>query len=76
MRGSSYPTTAELNSIDDLRAILAEFMPLQPEPAFTFVSYASAGPDTFVMTAKARDSARTVFLITPSVGPRKLEVPQ
>jgi hypothetical protein len=75
MRGPGFPGTAEITSLDDLRSVLAEFMPLQPEPSFRFASYTSASLDTFVMTVRAKDTAGTVLLITPSVGPKRLDRP-
>ena len=71
LKGPSYPTTAEVNSLDDLRGILADYIPLQAEPAFTFMSYTSAHPDTFVLVVRAKDYGRTPLFVTPMAGPAR-----
>ncbi len=73
MRGPGFPGTADITSMDDLRNVLADFLPLQPEPAFEFSSYTSAYADTFVLTVRARDGAGTLLFITPSVGPKRVD---
>ena len=74
-RTGRFPRTSEVNSVDDLRSMLADLAPLQPEPAFTFESYVSAHPDTFVLITRAMDRARTAMVLTPTVGPRITEMP-
>lgn len=66
---SSYPSSSMITSFNDLRKILSPYtsMPNEREAAFTFVSYASAKRDTFVLTAKARDTERTVIAVTPVI---------
>jgi hypothetical protein len=74
-RNGRFPSTSEINTLEDLRQRLADLTPLQPEPAFTFESYTSAHPDTFVLITRAMDSAHTPLLLTPTVGPRVTEIP-
>ncbi len=71
LNGPSYPTTAEINSLDDLRGILADYIPLQADPAFTFMNYTSAHPDTFVLIVRAKDYGRTSLFVTPMAGPAR-----
>jgi hypothetical protein len=71
LKGPSYPATAEINSLDDLREILAGSIPLQADPAFTFMSYTSAHADTFVLVVRALDDGRTPLFVTPMAGPAR-----
>lgn len=65
---SAYPTTASINSYEDIVGILSPYMSLPgPEEAsWTFVSYVSVRRDTFVLRARARDSMRTLIDLTPT----------
>lgn len=71
MPDSSFPETAEINTMDDLRAALASTLPLGADPSFTFVSYARADPDSFTLVVKAKDSVRSVLEVTASGPPRR-----
>jgi len=67
---SAYPMSASVNSYEDLRNVISSYvrLPFRAEDvAFTFASYTSAHPDTFVLTARAKDSNRTVITLTPTV---------
>ena len=65
---SAYPRTAQINSFADLRGILSPYirLPREADVSFTFVSYVSAKPDTFVLTARAMDRERTTITVTPA----------
>ncbi|MFC1544435.1 hypothetical protein ACFL4Y_04190 [Gemmatimonadota bacterium] len=66
---SAYPGTADISSYADLRNTVSPYVRIArgEDAAYTFVAYTSAKPDTFVLLAKARDSARTLITVTPTV---------
>lgn len=65
---SAYPSTAAINSYDNLKYVLSDFVQLLDEElaSFTFHSYARAGADTFILKATAKDSKRTIITVTPT----------
>ncbi len=67
-----FPSASQVNSLEDLREVLAGRLFLPEEPAWTFVSYASPSPDRYLMTVRARDGARTVLGFSETKGPEVL----
>ena len=65
---SRYPEASMITSHADLVSVCAPYgsVAAAADAAFTFVSYASATSDTFVMQAKAKDRTRTVLTLTPT----------
>ena len=66
---SAYPATGDITSHADLVTICAAYggIPAAGEASWTFVSYASAATDTFVLIGKADDRDRTEITVTPTV---------
>jgi general secretion pathway protein G len=66
---SAYPAAADVTSHAELVTILEPYggIPAASEASWTFVSYARATEDTFVLTGKADDRNRTVITVTPTV---------
>jgi hypothetical protein len=67
-----FPSTSEINSLEDLRTVLAGRLFLSEEPAWTFVSYANPSADRYLMNVRARDGARTVLGFSETKGPEVL----
>jgi len=66
---SAYPGASDMTSYQAIREILSPYLRLpetEDDAAWTFVSYARAMRDTFVLKGRARDSARTVITVTPT----------
>jgi hypothetical protein len=65
---AAYPPSSAITRYDDLRDLLSPYfrMPDMQDAAWSFVSYARAKPDTFVLTGKARDSRHTLVRVTPT----------
>jgi hypothetical protein len=66
---SRFPATSSITCYDDLLRTLSPYCQLlEPQDAaWTYVSYVSAMPDTFVLLAKAKDGNRTAITVTPTV---------
>ncbi len=66
---SAFPAAADVASHANLVTILAPYgaIPAAGEASWTFVSYARATEDTFVLKGKADDRNRTVITVTPTV---------
>ncbi len=66
---SRYPRTGSISSYADLRSAISPYvrLPGPEDVSFTFVAYTSAKPDTFVLSAKAKDKNRTLIRLTPTV---------
>ena len=62
---AAYPEAASVTSYAELTTVLAPYGAVPEENAFTFVSYASATADTFVVTVKAKDRQRTTLTLSP-----------
>ncbi len=65
---SAYPGAADISSHQRLIDVLSPYvrLPERTDCAFTYVSYARAREDTFVLWVKARDADRTVISVTPA----------
>lgn len=65
---SAYPATAAVASFTDLYGAIDDYVQISNETdaGWTFVSYTSATPDTFVLVAKAKDRNRTQITVTPT----------
>ena len=65
---SAYPSSGSINSYSDIRSLLSPYIRLSTEDSmsFTFVSYTSAKPDTFVLIAKAKNRNQTTITVTPT----------
>lgn len=63
---SAYPHTAQLSSYRDLFNALSPYieMPEGKNATWTFISYTSVKPDTFVLRARAKDRNRTYLTVT------------
>ncbi|MFC1628951.1 hypothetical protein ACFL3H_07555 [Gemmatimonadota bacterium] len=66
---SAYPHAADMYSYQTIKDVLSPYirMPAPEDASWTFAAYARARPDTFVLTAIARDKARTWITVTPTV---------
>ena len=66
---SAYPVAADITSMATLQTVLSPYgsIPAASEASWSFNSYARATEDTFVLTGKANDRARTVVTVTPTV---------
>ncbi len=75
---SAYPLSSEITNHMELVRILAPYALLfnPPEASWTFVSYTSAHPDTFVLRAKVRDRQQTNIVVTSPAGRRESGGPQ
>ena len=65
---SAYPRSADIISHQRLLDAMAGYVDLPATPresAFSYVSYISPAPDTFVLMVKARDDDRTAICATP-----------
>ncbi len=63
-----YPPENQIRNYEDLRRLLADFVPLKPtqsEANWVFLSYTRPSPDEFVLLTEARDTARTFITVTP-----------
>ncbi len=65
---SRYPEASMITSHADLISICAAYgaVPSVADANWTFVSYASAVSDTFILQVKAKDRNRTVLNLTPT----------
>ena len=65
---SAYPSTETITNYKELRNVLAQYVRLPEEGrvSFTFLSYTSTRPDTFVLVARARDRNQTTITVTPT----------
>jgi len=65
---SAYPSTETVTNYSELRNVLSPYVRLPEEErvAWTFVSYTSARPDTFVLVARAKDRNQTTITVTPT----------
>jgi type II secretory pathway pseudopilin PulG len=65
---SAYPSAATVNSYTTLFNAIADYVQIssETEASWTYVSYASATPDTFILTVKAKDRNRTQIVVTPT----------
>ncbi len=65
---SAYPSSDSITSYGDIRRILSSYLrlPTEDQMSFTFNSYVSARPDTFVLRATAKDRNRTIITVTPA----------
>ena len=66
---SAYPAAADAATHAALVTLLAPYggIPAADEAQWTFVSYARASEDTFVLIGKADDRSRTQITVTPTV---------
>ncbi len=65
---SAFPNAATVTSYTTLFQAISDYVQISNETdaAWTFLSYASATPDTFVLVVKAKDRARTQLTVTPT----------
>jgi prepilin-type N-terminal cleavage/methylation domain-containing protein len=65
---SAYPSAATVTSYTTLFNAIADYVQIssETEASWTYVSYASATPDTFILTVKAKDRNRTQIVVTPT----------
>ena len=68
-----YPASSEINSIEELRAVLPTYLALSDSVSFTFDSYISMAPDQFLLKVNANDTGRTVLEVSSDFGPRRFE---
>ena len=64
-----YPPENQIRNYEDLRRLLADYVPLKPTQAdanWVFLSYARPSPEEFVLLAEARDALRTFITATPN----------
>lgn len=69
----AYPASGEINSIEELRALLPAYLALPDSVSFTFNSYMSTAPDQFLLKVHARDTGRTVLEVSSDFGPRRFK---
>ena len=62
-----YPSTEDITSYDDLKNVLSPYIRLPDEDmaSFTFISFTSERPITFVLVARAKDRRKTTITVTP-----------
>jgi prepilin-type N-terminal cleavage/methylation domain-containing protein len=65
---SAFPSASTVTSYATLFQAISDYVQISNETdaAWTFLSYASATPDTFVLKVKAKDRARTELTVTPT----------
>ena len=64
---SAYPPTTAITSHRELMDVLSPFVKISEtveDASWTFVSYVSARPDTFVLRTRAKDTNRTRITVT------------
>jgi len=66
---SAYPPSSAITRYDELYAVLSPYiaMPEMQDAAWSFVSYVSARPDTFVLRGMAKDSNNILMTVTSVV---------
>jgi len=68
-----YPASSEINSLEELRAVLPTYLALSDSVSFTFDSYISTASDQFLLKVHANDTGRTVLEVSSDFGPRRFE---
>lgn len=65
---SAFPAASVITDYTSLYNTIADYVQISSatDASWTFVSYASATPDTFVLTVKAKDRDRTSIMVTPT----------
>jgi hypothetical protein len=64
----SYPPENQIRNYEDLRRLLADYVPMkatQAEANWVFLSYTRPSPEEFVLLTEARDAVRTFMTVTP-----------
>jgi len=66
---SAYPASGDITNYTELYDTIAPYVQISnaTDASWTFDSYTSATPDTFVLVAKAKDRNRTTITVTPTV---------
>ena len=70
---AEYPSTDEINALEQLRRFMPSYLALPDSVSFTFSSYISQAPDHFLLKVSARDAGQTILEVSSAFGPRRFE---
>jgi hypothetical protein len=70
---AEYPSTDEINSLEQLRRVMPSYMALPDSVSFAFSSYISQSPDHFLLKVRANDARQSILEVSSAFGPRMFE---